>query len=352
MRASGRRSHFVILKIAVGVLVLSGVLGEASAQQPTKAQESALRSACRKDFMSYCSKVKPSGPAAVACLQRNVASLTAGCRTAVSALGAGAAPAVAQPGELGATTPGAPAGASAAAPALPTQPSPAPTQSAGGQTAPPQPTKAQESALRAACRKDFMSYCSKVKPSGPAAVACLQRNVASLTAGCRTAVSALGAGAAPAAAPPGGLGATTPAAPAGAGAAAPAAQPSPAPTQSAAGQTAPPQPTKAQESALRAACRTDFMRHCSRVKPSGPAAVACLQRNAASLSAGCRTAVSAIGGGSAPPDSAPAAAAGGATPAQGAAAGTAAPAAEAAPAGRAARRSAYSRFQRMWRAWR
>src|SRR5262245_10517546 len=85
------------LKIAVSFCVLGAIASEAAAQQPTKAQENALRSACRKDFIAHCSKVKPSGPAALACLQRNAASLSSACRTAVSAVGGGSAPAGAAP---------------------------------------------------------------------------------------------------------------------------------------------------------------------------------------------------------------------------------------------------------------
>jgi hypothetical protein len=190
------------LKIAVSFCVLGAIASEAAAQQPTKAQENALRSACRKDFIAHCSKVKPSGPAALACLQRNAASLSSACRTAVSAVGGGPAPAGSAPAGA------APAGAAPAA-AAPDQPAPtqaatatAPTQGAGNQTSDQQPTKAQENAIRSACRKDFISHCSKVKPSGPAALACLQRNAASLSSACRTAVSAVGGGSAAAAATP------------------------------------------------------------------------------------------------------------------------------------------------------
>jgi hypothetical protein len=79
------------------LFALGAIIGEAAAQQPTKAQEKAIRSACRKDFMSYCKSVKPSGSAALACLQRNAASLSPDCRTAVTAVGGGSAPAAAAP---------------------------------------------------------------------------------------------------------------------------------------------------------------------------------------------------------------------------------------------------------------
>ena len=156
-----------VLQIAVSLCVLGAIVGQASAQQPTKAQENALRAACRSDFMAHCSKVKPSGNAALACLQRNSASLSGKCRTAMSAVGGGSAP---------------------------SRPASAPTQPRGDQAAAPQPSKAQEGALRSACRNDFMAHCSKVKPSSPGAMACLQRNFASLSAGCQTAVSAGGGG--------------------------------------------------------------------------------------------------------------------------------------------------------------
>ena len=47
--------------------------------------------------MAYCSQVRPTGSAALGCLQRNAASLSPSCRTAVSAAGGGVPPAAAQP---------------------------------------------------------------------------------------------------------------------------------------------------------------------------------------------------------------------------------------------------------------
>ena len=70
---------------------------QAASRQPASAQQQALRSACQRDFMAYCSRVRPTGAAALNCLQRNAASLSPRCRTAVSAAGGGAAPTAAQP---------------------------------------------------------------------------------------------------------------------------------------------------------------------------------------------------------------------------------------------------------------
>ena len=62
---------------------------------PTAAQQSAMRSNCRNDFMSRCSGVTPGGKDALACLQSNVASLSPGCKRVVSATMQGPAPAAA-----------------------------------------------------------------------------------------------------------------------------------------------------------------------------------------------------------------------------------------------------------------
>src|SRR5436190_349440 len=107
------------LHIVVFLCALGATVGLAAAQQPTTAQQNALRSACTNDFMARCSKVNPNGPGALPCLQKNAASLSAKCRTAVSAVGGGPAPAGAQ-----AAVPPAPAPASAPTPAT----APAPTQ--------------------------------------------------------------------------------------------------------------------------------------------------------------------------------------------------------------------------------
>jgi hypothetical protein len=53
--------------------------------QVTAEQQSANRASCRSDFMSKCSGVTPGGKDAPVCLQKNVASLSPACKTAVSA---------------------------------------------------------------------------------------------------------------------------------------------------------------------------------------------------------------------------------------------------------------------------
>jgi hypothetical protein len=53
-------------------------------------------------------------------------------------------------------------------------------------------------------------------------------------------------------------------------------------------------PSEAQKQAVRSACRSDYMAHCSSVQPGGEAALQCLAKNMSSLSAGCQSAVRAV----------------------------------------------------------
>lgn len=224
--------------------------------QPTAAQQDAIRSSCRSDFLSNCSGVPRGGAEAVQCLQRNSAKLSPACRSAIDAISPKPAPAAAPaqpasppaaappraaappaPAAPSAATPAAPAPSTAAAPASappPAQTAPAaapaartPTAAppAAARTTPPpaasraatppsaapaQPTAAQQEAIRNSCRSDFMSKCSGVTPGGAEALQCLQRNSRTLSPACRTAVAAIGgaptasapATAAPAAPPP------------------------------------------------------------------------------------------------------------------------------------------------------
>src|ERR1700709_2856121 len=56
------------------------------AQAPTDAQRSAIRSACRSDYIAHCSSVPPGGLESLQCLQKNMASLSGACKTAVNAV--------------------------------------------------------------------------------------------------------------------------------------------------------------------------------------------------------------------------------------------------------------------------
>jgi hypothetical protein len=279
---------------------------QASAQQPTQAQRDAIRAACRSDFMANCSGVQPGGKEAFACLLRNDARLSAPCQAAVNA----AAPKPAEP-------------AAAAAPAAPAPAAPASSETAppdakverappGIQVAPAEAQNEQLKTVQQACTlNDFVSHCSWIAPNNPEILQCLKANAADLSPNCQAAVQSLPA------APP--AAATAPAEPAEpAWQAAPAKKPTepkaPEPVRAnapppAAPAAAPAAPTAQQKAAIRAACRSDFMSHCSGVQPGGAEALQCLKGNEAQLSAACRSAVAAIGGGAgaAAPSGAPAA---------------------------------------------
>jgi hypothetical protein len=156
-----------------------------------------------------------------------------------------------------------------------------------------QPSQAQLNALRSSCRSDYMAHCSSVPTGGAPALNCLKQHMSALSGGCQSAVNAIS----PAAPPPAPAVATAPAA-------APAAPP-PAPTMQAAPaapmmQTAPPaataarKPSAAQRQEARAigqACRSDYRVHCAGIPPGGGASIACLKRNARTLSRGCLAAL-------------------------------------------------------------
>jgi hypothetical protein len=59
-------------------------------------------------------------------------------------------------------------------------------------------------------------------------------------------------------------------------------------------------PTDAQREAIRSACRSDYMAHCSSVPPGGVESLQCLQKNMSSLSGSCKSAVNAVQAPSAP----------------------------------------------------
>ncbi|MBU6464897.1 MAG: hypothetical protein KGK01_16140 [Bradyrhizobium sp.] len=186
------------------------------------------------------------------------------------------------------------------------------------------PTDAQRSAIRSACRSDYMAHCSSVPPGGMESLQCLQKNMSSLSSGCQSAVRAVEPAAEPKAeAKPEAEPEAKPepkaepkSEPAPAATAAPAEEPvaeTAAPvtksTESPAAGT-PKKPSSAQAAAIRSACRSDYMAHCSSIPPGGAASLKCLKQNETHLSANCRQAVNAVGGGSAGPaaGSAPAAA--------------------------------------------
>ncbi len=72
----------------------------AAAQQPTAAQSSAIREACRADYQSQCAGVPTGGSAARACLQENFASLSPSCQQALRAVAESDGAAQASPAKM------------------------------------------------------------------------------------------------------------------------------------------------------------------------------------------------------------------------------------------------------------
>jgi hypothetical protein len=292
----------------LGSLLIVPVFAPVAAQQPTEAEREAIRSACRSDFMTHCASVQPGGKEALECLLQNDSKLSAPCKSAVSAV----APSVEPKSE--------PKSESRSESEPKPEPKPEPkSESVTKESAPKAPeapvagaskaaaTQAQDDqikAIRRACTlDDFMAHCSWISPSSPEVVLCLKANAAGLSPACRSAVAS----------PSNTTAAPSPAEPARREQPASRtnkseptrASPSPSSPSATAAKTAQP-PTTQQRNAIRAACRSDFVSHCSGVQPGGTKAFQCLQRNAAQLSAPCKSAVAAISGGA--PASPPAAA--------------------------------------------
>ncbi|MGO6711954.1 hypothetical protein [Rhizobium johnstonii] len=239
-----RRLLFAISGLpAFCAVVLSA--GVAFAQAPTEEQRNAIKAECRSDFMAQCSGVTPGGIEALTCLQQHNATLSAGCRKAVSAVSnpksTSAEPAPAAPATTGATTP------------------------APGTRAPAhQPTQAQRNAVKSACQRDFMAQCSGVTPGGTEALSCLQQHNAALSAPCQQAVAALG-GSTPAAGGAAATVATTPAP----RAMMPAFSP------------------REELMVLRETCGSDFRALCRMVPLGGGRGIACLRDNLQRVSPAC-----------------------------------------------------------------
>lgn len=245
------------------------------AQAPTEAQKSAMRSACRSDFMAHCASVTPGGVEAYQCLAKNMSSLSSGCQTAVRAVEPAAAPkteaAPAAPKSEAApkveTAPAAPK-----AQAVPVSPPAEPAKPAATTAAPKaapakQPSSAQVSAIKSACRGDYPKVCASVPPGGAPALECLEKNKARVSPSCQSALSAASGGAA------------TPAGP-GAAAAAPAAAPTVLVLR--------PMRPREELFVARSACGADIRTICAGVEVGAGRIMQCLANNATSLSPACK----------------------------------------------------------------
>jgi hypothetical protein len=195
----------------------------AQAQAPSKAQQDAIRSNCRSDFMRNCSSVTPGGREALECLMQNKAKVSSGCQGALNAISAPAsaaakpepkpepktaaprpepAPAAAAPPTPTASAPAvqppaAPATKNPAKPvktATPARPAPpavpqATAPAPAAVTTPPpqaqQPKLGEAILIRRFCTTDFRVLCKGVPLGQGRAIQCLANNGPALSPGCR-----------------------------------------------------------------------------------------------------------------------------------------------------------------------
>ena len=278
------------------VAILFTAATAAYSQAPTDAQRSAIRSQCRSDYQAHCSSIPPGGKASLQCLQQNMSSLSSGCQAAVRAVEAPAAPKAesAPAAPKAESAPAAPAestpAASTAKPAAETAAPPAasnppPAAKAAASTGAKKPSSAQVSAIRSACRNDYQQHCAGVPTGGAAALSCLEKNKANLSANCQKAVSAAGGGAKT---PAGDDAATAPAAGGAPTDAATTAAPGAAPAPAAAPALVLRQMRPREVIfVLRSACGADVRSLCGDVPAGGGRIIECLAAQAASLSPAC-----------------------------------------------------------------
>jgi type IV secretory pathway VirB10-like protein len=282
-------AHAAAIWAIVAVTALATAF-PAFSQAPTDAQRSAIRSACRSDYIAHCSSVPPGGMASLQCLQKNMSSLSSSCKAAVNAIEAPAEPkADAKPPEAKSpeTKPpepkpeAKPEAAPTEKPAAATAPAPAPKAAAS--TTGKKPSSAQAAAIRSACRSDYMAHCASVPTGGAAALNCLKQNKSKLSANCQQAVNAAGGGAASGAAAAPAEGGT----PVQGGAAADTATAAPDAAPVAAPLLLRPMRPREILFVLRSACGGDVRALCGDVPPGGGRIVQCLAAQAAQLSTEC-----------------------------------------------------------------
>ena len=266
----------IVIRAATPAALLAftavSIATSALAQAPTEAQREAIKSECRSDYIAHCSSIPPGGAASLECLQKNMASLSAGCAGAVRAVEAPAETKAEPRGETKAEPKEEPKPAPATTTA---RPAAGPAPKAASAPAKQRPTSAQISAIRSACRSDYPKVCAGVPTGGAPALQCLEKNEARLSASCRKAVAAVSGGVAPSAA--GG------AAPATAGA-------TPTATPAAAAPMLALRPLRPREVlfVMRSACGEDVQALCPGVAPGGGRIVECLVAQSAKLSPACR----------------------------------------------------------------
>jgi hypothetical protein len=189
-------------RVSMATIILIAIASPTFAQAPSQAQRDAIKTQCRSDYIAHCSSVPPGGEASLQCLQKNMASLSAGCAGAVRAVQAptaapkATAPTPAAAPKTEATPPATKPAPATAAPKAAVK-STAPPPAAAATTATPaaaaapaaivlRPMRPREELLvmRSACGGDIRSLCGGVAPGGGRIVQCLASNSASLSPAC------------------------------------------------------------------------------------------------------------------------------------------------------------------------
>nr|WP_246297944.1 hypothetical protein [Tardiphaga robiniae] len=186
----------------MATIILIAIASPTFAQAPSQAQRDAIKTQCRSDYIAHCSSVPLGGEASLQCLQKNMASLSAGCAGAVRAVQAptaapkATAPTPAAAPKTEATPPATKPAPATAAPKAAVK-STAPPPAAAATTAAPaaaaapaaivlRPMRPREELLvmRSACGGDIRSLCGGIAPGGGRIVQCLASNSASLSPAC------------------------------------------------------------------------------------------------------------------------------------------------------------------------
>ena len=164
-------------------LVLGATCAPALAQM-SDAQRSAIKSACRSDYMKVCASVPTGTQASLQCLQQHSAQVSAGCQSALAAASpAPAAAGAAAPTAAASTVPAAPAAPTAlAASAAPVAPAAAPV---------PMSQADKGRLLRRDCGSDFEKFCPGVGLGGGRGVACLKTHASDLSPSCKSALTSV-----------------------------------------------------------------------------------------------------------------------------------------------------------------
>jgi outer membrane biosynthesis protein TonB len=258
----------------------------AFAQGPSEAQREAIKSNCRSDYMAHCSSIPPGGAASLECLQKNMSSLSGSCASAVRAVEApAAAPKAAEepkaepktePKTEKAEEPKTEQKVEPKSEAKETKPAAEPKAAGGAK----KPSQAQISAIKSNCRSDYPRVCAGVPTGGQAALQCLEKNKAKVSAACAKAVAAVGGSGGSAAAG----GGSTGGAPAGAAAPDAAAAPTVIVLR--------PMLPREELFVLRSACGGDVRSLCGGVPAGGGRIMQCLASQAGALSPACKDVLS------------------------------------------------------------